>query len=172
MIKRLEPRERIVVIAGLIVLVLLSVWFVLLSPYFETMAKLDRKISALERNLTAAEKMRDQILVLRQQLATAGSRNQGNRPLFSQVESLTEQTGVRDQLLSMRPQPVTVQGEFRQQMVEIRLEKMSLAKLVKLLHAVEYRSNGVQVKSMRVKPRFEDRSLLDVNMVLMSLETP
>ena len=171
-IKRLEPRERIIVIAGLTVIVLLFIWFALLAPYFKTMAKLDRKISALERNLTAAEQMRDQILELRRQLATAGNRNQGGKPLFSQVESLTEQTGVREQLLSMRPQPATVQGDFRQQLVEIRLEKISLAKLVKLLHAVEYRSGGVQVKSMRVKPRFEDRSLLDVDMVLMSLEKP
>ncbi len=85
---------------------------------------------------------------------------------------MTEQTGVREQLLSMRPQPATVQGDFRQQLVEIRLESISLAQLVKLLHAVEYRSGGVQVKSMRVKPRFEDRSALDVNMVLMSLEKP
>ncbi|MCW8860355.1 MAG: type II secretion system protein GspM [Deltaproteobacteria bacterium] len=172
MINRLNPRERAIVIGGAIVLLLLFVWFVLLSPYFKTLTKLDRKIAAQERNLVVVEKMRDQILQLRQQLATAGQRKQGERPLFSQVESLTEQTGVREQLLSMRPQPATVQGEFRQQLVEIRLEKISLAQMVKLLHAVEYRSGGVQVKSLRAKPRFEDRSLLDVNMVLMSLEKP
>ncbi len=70
----------------------------------------------------------------------------------------------------MRPQAATTQGEFRQQLVEIRLEKLSLGQLVTLLHAVEYRSGGVQVKSLRVKPRFENRSELDANMVLMSLE--
>lgn len=172
MLKRFNPRERVVILSGLIILALLFIWFVLLSPYFRTMSRLDRGLASLERQVATASTMRDQILQLRQQLATAGSQNRGSKPLFSQVESLTEQTGLKQQLLSMRPQPATVQGEFRQQLVEIRLEKIALEQLVKLLHAIEYRSGGVQVKSMRIKPRFEDRSDLDVNMVLMSLERP
>jgi general secretion pathway protein M len=171
MMKRLDPREKTVVIAGVIVLVLLFVWFVLLQPYFDTMNNLDRRISAHRHSLVKVEKMSNQISQLRRQLADVGTSKKGNRPLFSQVESLTETTGVREKLLSMRPQPATTEGTFRQELVEIRLEKISLSQLVKLLHAVEYRSDGIQVKSMRVKPRFEDRSILDVNMVLLSLES-
>lgn len=170
MIKRLNPRERLIVTAGMAVIALVAAWFLLLEPYFEAMNRLDRKILALERNVTDAGLMRDQVVSLRGQLASVNTRQRGKRQLFSQVENLTEKTGVRDQLLSMRPQPATTQGDFRQQLVEIRLERMTLAQLVKLIHAVEYRSGGIQVKSMRVRPRFEDRSLLDVNLVLMSLE--
>jgi general secretion pathway protein M len=171
MLKRLTAREKVVVVSGLIVLILLLGWFALLNPYVKAMESLDRKNTAHRHSLLKVEKMRDQINQLRHQLATVGNRKKGkSRPLFSVVENLTEQTGVREQLLSMRPQPATVQGKFRQQLVEIRLEKLSLTQLVKLLHAIEYRSGGVQVKSMRVKPRFEDRSVLDVSMVLMSLE--
>ncbi|MDX2493829.1 MAG: type II secretion system protein GspM [Desulfuromusa sp.] len=171
MINRLNSREKTVVGVGLAVLVVLFVWFVLFGPYFETMNNLDRRIAAHRHSLDRVEKIRDQIIQLRQQLVDVETLKKDNRPLFSQVENLTEQTGVREQLLSMRPQPATTQGEFRQQLVEIHLEKISLSQLVKLLHAVEYRSGGVQVKSMRVKPRFDDRSLLDVNMILMSLES-
>lgn len=171
MINRLNSREKIVVGTGLVVLVLLFVWFVLFGPYFETMNNLDRRITAHRNSLNKVEKVSDQIVQLRQQLVDVETHKTGNGPLFSQVESLTEQTGIREQLLSMRPQPATTQGNFRQQLVEIRLEKIFLSQLVKLLHAVEYRSGGVQVKSMRVKPRFDDRTLLDVNMILMSLES-
>ena len=171
MLNRLNSREKAVVVTGLIVLALMFIWFALLNPYFTTMETLDRKIAARQRSLAKVEEMRDQIVLLRQQLADVGSRSQGARPLFSQVENLTEQTGVRGQLLSMRPQSASIQGGFRQQLVEIRLEKISLSQLVKLLHAIEYRSGGVQVKSMRTNPRFEDRSLFDVNMVLVSMES-
>ncbi len=170
MINRLNSREKTVVGVGLAALVVLFVWFVLFNPYFETMNNLDRRIAAHRHSLERVEKIRDQIIQLRQQLAAVETRKKDNRPLFSQVENFTEQTGIREQLLSMRPQPATTQGKFRQQLVEIRLEKISLSQLVKLLYVVEYRSGGVQVKSMRVKPRFDDRSLLDVNMILMSLE--
>lgn len=171
MIKNLSPREKTVVVAGLIILIILFIWLALLNPYMKTMKSLDRKISAHRQNLQKVETMHEQISQLRQQLADVKILNQGTRPLFSLVESMAVQTGVREQLLSMRPQPATTQGEFRQQLVEIRLEKISLPQMVKLLHAVEYRSGGVQVKSMQVKPRFEDRSILDANMVLMSLES-
>ncbi len=170
MIERLNQRERIVVGSGLAILVLLLFWFALISPYMKTMDGLDRKIAAQKRNLLNVRQMQEQIDQLRQQLATVDNRKTGAKPLFAKVEALTEQTGVREQLLAMRPQPATTQGEFRQQLVEIRLEKLRLQQLVKLLHAVEYRSGGVQVKSMRIKPRFEDRSILDVNLILMSLE--
>ncbi|MCK4503443.1 MAG: type II secretion system protein M [Desulfuromonadales bacterium] len=167
---RLNQREKTVVIGGLVVLVLLFVWFALLTPYLNSIKKLDRKIAAHQRGLVKVEKIGNEIVQLRKQLASVDTRKKGKRPLFSQVENITEQTGVRDQLFSMRPQPATTQGKFQQQLVEIRLKKVTLAQLVKLLHAVEYRSGGIQVKSMRVRPRFEDRAVLDVNMVLMSLE--
>jgi general secretion pathway protein M len=171
MIKKLNPREKTVVVAGLIVLILLFSWLVLLNPYIKTMKSLDRKIAAHRQSLQKVETMQEHINQLRRQLADVKILKQGTRPLFSLVENMAVQTGVREQLLSMRPQPATTQGKFRQQLVEIRLEKISLSQMVRLLHAVEYRSGGVRVKSLQVKPRFEDRSILDVNMVLMSLES-
>ncbi len=170
MMNRLNPRERVIVGSGLVIIAGLVLWFLLVTPYLNAMERLDRRIAAHHHNLIRVEKMSKQINDLRHQIANVDRRRKGKRPLFSLVENLTEQTGVREQLLSMRPQPATTQGKYRQQLVEIRLEKLSLAQLVKVLHAIEYRSGGVQVKSMRVKPRFEDHSLLDVHMVLMSLE--
>lgn len=170
MITRLNPRERLIVGIGLVVVVGLILWFALVTPYLRVMERLERRITAHRHNLVRVEKMSKQINELRHLIANIDSRRKGKRPLFSLVEKLTEQTGVREQLLSMRPQPASTQGKYRQQLVEIRLEKISLAQLVTLLHAIEYRSGGVQVKSMRVKPRFEDHSLLDIHMVLTSLE--
>ncbi len=169
MIARLSRRERLLVGGGLVLVVLLLVWLGLLEPYLNALKSLDRRIANEERNLVKVEQMQRQILQLQQQLQKV-DRRQGRRSLFARVEDLTEQTGVRQQLQAMRPQPASLQGDYRQQLVEVRLEKLQLGQLVKLLHAIEYRSGGVQVKSLRVKPRFEDRSLLDASMVLMALE--
>lgn len=169
MLSRLDMRERTLVFGGILFLVGIFVWL-LLNPYLTTMQNLDRRIEGQKQNLARIETMRQEIIQLRQQLAEVESQRGGGRPLFSQVENLTKQMGVRDQLLSMRPQPESVQGGFRQQLVEIRLERVTLSQLVGFLHAAEYRSQGIQVRSLRVRPRFDDRSRLDVNLVLMSLE--
>ncbi len=62
MIKRLNPRERWVVIGGLAVLGLFFVWFALISPYLATMATLERKITASQRNLVKVSAMSEQII--------------------------------------------------------------------------------------------------------------
>lgn len=170
MINRLEPRERIILLAGVLILTGLFFWLLLLNPYLSRMQSLDRQIEGQRRNLERVESLRQEIEQLRQQLAGIESAGRPGRPLFSQVENLTAQMGLREQLLSMRPQPESVQGGFRQQSVEIRLERVTLSQLVGFLHAAEYRSSGIQVRSLRVRPRFDDRSRLDVNLVLMSLE--
>ena len=170
MINRLDPRERTIVIAGVLILAGIFFWLVLLNPYMTRLQSLDRQIEGQRRNIERVEALRQEIEQLRRQLAGIESPGRSARPLFSQVENLTKQMGVRDQLLSMRPQPDSVQGGFRQQLVEIRLERVTLSQLVGFLHAAEYRSNGIQVRSLRVRPRFDDRSRLDVNLVLMSLE--
>ena len=167
----LDKREKIVVGSGIFVLLLLLVWFALLTPYLNSVNRLERKISGQQNGLEKALLMHAQINALRQQLSKANTTSRREkRPLFSRVENLAEQTGVRDQLFSMRPQPAVIQGKYKQQLVDIRFKQITLSQLVRLLHAVEYRSSGVQVKTMRIKPRFEDHSLLGVNMVLMSLE--
>lgn len=170
MIARLDTRERYIVLAGALFLAAVIVWLLLLNPYFTTMKNLDRQIEGQRRNLERVEGMRHQIDALRQQLAVVDSRQRSSRPLFSQVENLTNQTGIREQLLAMRPQPDSVQGGFKQQLVELRLERVTLSQLVRFLYAAEYDSNGIQVRSLRVRPRFDDRSRLDVSLVLMSLE--
>lgn len=170
MIDRLDERERIIVLTGILILAGILTWLVLLNPYMDTIQNLDRRIEGQRRNLERVATLGQEIDQLRQQLAEIESQQRSGRPLFSQVENLTKQMGVRDQLLSMRPQPDSVQEGFRQQTVEIRLERVTLSQLVGFLHAAEHRSHGIQVRSLRVRPRFDDRSRLDVNLVLMSLE--
>jgi len=170
MFSRLDERERIIVLAGILFLAGILVWLVLLNPYVNRMQSLDRRIEGQRRNLEQVATLGQEIAQLRQQLAGLESQQGSGRPLFSQVESLTNQMGVRDQLLSMRPQPDSMQDGFRQQTVEIRLERVSLSQLVGFLHAAEHRSHGIKVRSLRVRPRFDNRSQLDVNLVLMSLE--
>jgi type II secretory pathway component PulM len=79
MIKHLNPREKTVIIAGLMVLIFLFVWFALLTPYLKTMQTLDRKISAHRRSLQKVDTMREQISQLRRQLADVEIRVEGGK---------------------------------------------------------------------------------------------
>jgi len=153
-----------------VIIVLVAVWIGIWEPYRGAMDRLDRQISSRQRGLTEVQQLSQQIVALQQQLSTGAGQVDADGPLFARVEKVTVQAGVKEQLSSMRPQPTVQQGEYRQQQVELKLEKVSLQQLVRFLHALEFGRQGIQVKSMRIKRRFEDHSSLDVSLSVFSLE--
>lgn len=170
MMQQLSQRERTMVYSALVAVVAVALWLGVIEPYRASMVRLDSQIKSRSNSLVEVTNLQQEIRHLRQQLSEVSGRKEMEGPLFSHVEMLTEQAGVRDRLLSMRPQQSSQQGNYRQQQVELKLEKLSITQLVRFLYAIEYSAQGVQVKSMRIKRRFEDHSSLDVNLSLFSLE--
>ena len=170
MIQQMSQRERVMVAVAVAAVVLVGVWLGVIEPYQSAMEKLDSQIKNRSNSLVEVKELQKDISRLRQQLSQVSGRKAMDGPLFSYVEALTDQAGIRDRLLSMRPQQASQQGNYRQQLVELKLEKLSLPQLVRFLYAIEYAGQGVQVKSMRIKRRFEDNSSLDVNLSVFSLE--
>ena len=74
----------------------------------------------------------------------------------------------RENLASMRPQPPAAVGEFREESVEVRLERVRLGQLVQLLFALDSAEAYLKVKELRIKSRFDDRSLLDAVLTVAS----
>lgn len=170
MIQQLSPRERIMVFSAVAAVALVAIWLGVVEPYQAAMGRLDSQIKNRSNSLVEVKSLQQDIRRLSQRLSQVSGRKAMDGPLFSYVEALTDQAGVRDHLLSMRPQQSSQQGEYRQQQVELKLEKLSIAQLVRFLYAVEYSGQRVQIKSMRIKRRFEDHSSLDVNLSVFTLE--
>ena len=170
MIHQLSQRERVMVAFAVVAVVLVAAWLGAVEPYQGAMERLDSQMRNRSNSLVEVKGLQQEISRLRQQLSQVSGRKAMEGPLFSYVETLTDQAGIRDRLLSMRPQQASQQGNYRQQLVELKLEKLSLSQLVRFLYAIEYSGQGVQVKSMRIKRRFEDNSSLDVNLSVFSLE--
>ncbi len=160
----LSERERIFVIGGGLAIVLVAVWLGILAPYREAVAAAESKIASRERQLNEVQRLRQEYQRLQGELAEAERQLVGKGrgfSLFSFIEDVTTRTGVRDKLVSMRPQSTATQGEYREESVEIRLEKLRLDQLVRLLHAMEAADVVLNTKTLRIKPRFDDRSQLD-----------
>jgi len=170
MIQQMSRREQMMVAAAVVAVVLVVIWLGVVDPYRAKMDRLDNQIKSRSNSLVEVNNLKQEIARLRQQLSGVSDKKALTGPLFSHLEMLTEKTGVKDNLLSMRPQQPSVQGDYRQQMVELKLEKLSLPQLVRFLYQVEYAGQGVQVKSMRLKRRFDDHSSLDANLSIFSLE--
>lgn len=163
-LKPLSPRERWMVAAAVLTVLVVGAWLGILSPYREKMSQLEAKMVSRQRQLRELRELESQYARLKAQMAMAERRLEGKGKsfsLFSFVEATTESQGIRDNLVSLRPHKVPAQGEFNEESVEVKLDRVSLEQLVRLLYALESAEAFLQVKTLKVKSRFDDSSLLD-----------
>jgi len=171
MISQLNQRERIFVIIGGLALVLALIYFAILAPYRSALSRFDQQINARSLQLEEVKELQASYLGLKQQM-TQVERLLDNRKDFSAltfVENLVEQTAGRENLLSMRPQSPEQRNEFTLDAVEIKLEKLTLEQVLELLAGIEAADIPMQVKTLYLKQRFDDRSLLDATMTVTAL---
>jgi general secretion pathway protein M len=171
MISQLKQRERIFVIVGGLVLILAILYFAIVAPYRSALRTLDRQIAQRSEQLQEVKVLQGRYLEIKNQMAQV-TRLLENRQEFSAltfIEDLVEQTAGRENLISMRPQSPETRSEFIVDSVEIKLEKLTLRQLLELLLGFERAATPMQVKSLFLKQRFDDRSLLDSTMTITAL---
>jgi general secretion pathway protein M len=170
MISNLSQRERIALVIGGVAVLATLVWVAVISPYQQSLDRLDTKIAARERQVRKVQELRNEYLVLQRQLNDADSQLTAGKDfsLFSFVENLITQVASKENLVYMRPQPVSVQNGLRENSVEIKVEKIRLDQLVRMLYAIDSAKAYLKVKNARIKTRFDDRSLIDAVLTISS----
>ncbi len=170
MIAQLSQRDRVALFVGGTVVLLTLLFFGIIAPYQGAMEQLDGKIAARKRQIKEVQALRQDYLQLQRRLNEAQKRLAKGESfsLFSFVESLATRVASKENLVYMRPQPVTAQEDFREESVEIKLDKIRLNQLVQLLYEIESADAFLRVKNLRVKTRFDDRTQLDAVLTISS----
>ncbi len=163
-LSQLSQRERLTLLAAALIISVLLVSFGIVAPYRAAMKRLDTKIASRQRQLSEVRLLSQEYQQLQQQLAVSEHRlaSGGDFSLLSFVEASSIRLAGRDSLISMRPQPTATIEGFREEAVEVKLEKIQLNQLVQLLFMADTAPAPMLVKTLRIKPRFDDRNLLDV----------
>jgi general secretion pathway protein M len=160
--QNLQPRERLFVGGAGAALVLVLFFMLVIDPLFKHSAELDRQIVTARRQLTELRTMQQDY---RRQKSVVDSINsqlkkQQNFAIFSRLEELAGQTGIRNNILYMKPTVSTPSEVYNEESVEIKMEGVTLAQLVRYLHQVENSPQLLKIKRLETKPRFDNRQLL------------
>ena len=168
MIDRLGERERLFLLGGAIVLVVILVGFGGYQAYSATLVKLDRAIAARTRQLGEVERLRQEALQLRQQMQQAEAKlaQSAAFSLASYIEGQADQLAGRGSLAYARPQPSVNRGQFQEESLEVRIERLSLEQVLRLLWAVESAPVPMQVRGLNLQRRFDNPALLDLTMTV------
>jgi len=161
--RTLSERERWWLLGGAAALAVILLGALVVSPYLKARDDLQRKIDRASSLLEDIEQARPEVARLRERLAQAPRSAGRPQSATAVVENTAAAQGLRERLLSLRPQPVSEGGELAESL-EVGVEKASLEELIRWLYALENAPGGQKVVQLRLRKRFDNRELFDATL--------
>ncbi len=162
---KLNKREKIGVAAAAAAIVIFLVMQLLIFPLFEKNAR-------LSKTLATRQQEREQIQLLQAEYRkTARKAEQAQRhlkrrkpgfTLFSFLETLAGQTGVKSHIAYMRP-TTTSQKEspYRLSKVEMKLQEITMSQLLSYLHGIETSMDMIVIKRLSISKGDQKADLIN-----------
>jgi cell division protein FtsL len=162
---KLESRDKKFLIYGGPVALILLIAIVLRPVY----AELDRKrelIPKKEQDLKEMRVLKDQYqeMQLRLQQAQAAAAKRG--PLLTEIENLTRRANLSTKIVSLKPQAGAQTETFKESIVEIRLDNVTLYDIVNYVYLLE--KDGLRIRKLLFKPRYDNPKLLNSTILVSS----
>ncbi|MBR9987365.1 MAG: hypothetical protein KFF68_15790 [Desulfosarcina sp.] len=171
---KLNRREKIGVAAAAAAIVIFLVLQILVFPLFE-------KNAQLSRTLATRQQEREEILLLQTEYlktaekAQAAERHLKRRKqgftLFSFLETLAGQTGVKSHIAYMRPTTTSQKDStYRLSMVEMKLQEITMSQFLAYLHGIETSMDMIAIKRLSISKGEQKADLINTVFQVETLE--
>ena len=169
---KLAKREKYFIGIGGAALGIFFIFQLIIVPLLDSRQRLLRGVEAKEAGLK-------EMLRMKAEYETYQSGSQGiekylaNRvsgfTLFSFLEQAAGAAEVKEHIKYMKPSTSKGSGPYKESMVEIKLETITMKQLVGYLHHVESPENVVSVKRISIKGNKKEPGYLDVVLQVLTL---
>ena len=165
LIMQLAKREKYFIALAAIVMVFTFVIMFVIMPFNEKRGRYRNNVAVQQNNLQEMVALRKQYLLLQQDSDTLVQRlakRPNNFTLFSFLEMAAGNAGVKENIKSMKPSASTGKGPFKESLVEMKLERITLGQMVGYLKLIESPENLVSVKRLSIQSNKKETQFLDV----------
>ena len=168
---KLVPREKRLVSAGIIFVVLFLLLQFVVTPYLDSRKKTQDAIVKRRGEISELRLMQQEYGALKNQAGGIKTMLQQRSPaysLFTFLDRQAEKAGVKELVGYMKPSTIDSEGELQESLVEMKLQKIRLQALVSFLQLIESPENVVSVKRISIQESSKDDEVLDVIMQIMT----
>jgi general secretion pathway protein M len=169
---QLKKREKKIIAACIGVAAVIVIHFFFISPAMAKRADLAGRISQAREQDAELKLLKleyDKILQETEKI----NWKVGNRPvnftLFSFLDQTATRLNLKSNMASMKPSRRTLDKDLVEDVVEVRLEGISLENLVSYLYEIERTGAAVVISSLRIQPESRLGGGLNVSMQVTSL---
>jgi len=170
--KTLTPREKRWLVygggAGILLLLLLVFG---LQPFLTSTHELKATIAARREQLGQVQQLAARIRAEKGRLSRSERQlaRAGNFSLFQFVEATAARHATKEQLVYIRPRPESTKENLKLTTLDIKLQRVDLGQTIRILEALRKAQMPVKIDALTVKTRFDDATLLDVDVTLIGV---
>ncbi|MFQ6035216.1 MAG: type II secretion system protein GspM [Sedimentisphaerales bacterium] len=164
MMIRLTRREKLLIIVSAVFIAVWAIYAFVVKPAVARMETLERIIPQKQRELVMLRTKCDEYALLRSSLddlrAKVASQKEGFK-LLPFLESLIHRCDLAENVVMMKPHTVPLESNYRETIVEIKLENLTLSQLVDFLGKVESSKVLIKTRTLHIKRNLTNQDLLD-----------
>ncbi len=169
---RLSGREKTILAVGGAFLAVVLFWIGVWEPVQGRLDLLQRRVEAKQAEYRQVRELARRFATLRARIGGIEAHLKRSRDfsILSYLESLAKRQRLQDRIVQMKPKGGDTTRYYRESTVEIKMEKVRLAELVRYLFQVENSPELLRIKLLQIRPRFDDPDLLDVRFQVAAYE--
>ena len=173
-LKKLNRREKYIVYAAGCLLGLLIIIQFVITPFFENKMQLQKSLQGKKAQLEEMQRLQTEYQLLKgklQQSEIRFSKREKGFTLFSFLDQLAGQAGIKDRINYMKPsKAVQKNSNYVISRVEMKLDDITLQQLTTYLYGVETSKNMVLVKKLSISKTEKKQGLIDVILQVETVE--
>lgn len=168
----ISRRDRIVLAAGGVFVLLFIIFQFGIFPLLEGRDRLRKGITSRKNAFVEMQDLQVQYRELHGKANALLGQLEGRSSgfsLFSFLEQMAAKSEVKGNIAYMKPSETADDGPFKQVLVEMKLQTVTLKQLVDFLELVESPENTVALKRISIQENKKEKGTLDVIMQVVSL---
>ena len=171
----LNKREKLAVTAAAVFIAFFVLIQFVISPVFDRRNELRERLAAKETSLIEMKKLQDDYFIMQKKLEISRqgfARRPQGFTLFSFLDKLAGETGVKNRISYMKPSSVDEQNSgVKLSRVEMKLQEININDLVSYLYGIENSENMVVVRRLSITKAGQGGGLLSAVIQVETIES-
>ena len=170
---KLAKREKYLVSIAAFSVAIFFLFELAIFPFFEKRERIQRGLKAKEKDFVEILKLAAEYQTYKkstQGIAQSLSRRTRGFTLFSFLERSADEAKVKDHIKYMKPSTSKGSGPYKESLVEMQLDQISLNQLVNYLYLIESSENLIKIKRISIKENKRESGYIDAVMQVLTFQ--
>jgi len=170
---KLAKREKYFIAAAAAFIAVFILFQLLIFPFFDSRGRIAKGLQGKERGIAEMVKLRAEYQSYQsgsQGIQQALASRKKGFTLFSFLEEAAGQAKVKDHIKYMKPSSASGTGPYKESMVEMKLESVTLEQLTGYLYRIESPDDLVSIKRISINENKKEQGYLDAIMQVLTFQ--